>query len=236
MKKIESEKIETILAKKDFSPIIKNFLTRALEFDKNHRMSPQELLTFNFSCMVNQDETVHGNLSEKKLNMTFKYETLASEISTPQRSKDKTRLTSEKSEKKILNPLKNVNIQLQPTPPNQNYSTGGFKKSENEENKNQSLPFSKDQKEVTKNNTSVGGGLKKEEKKNVSKILIAEVHFCRFLYKLLMRIKESTESGILHNFEESSEVKNIFSTYTKLIKYKLQKIINFSTNNFLKMR
>jgi hypothetical protein len=181
---------------------------------------------------------MQANLSEKKLNMTFKYETLASEISTPQRSKDKARLTSEKSEKRILNPLKNVNIQLQPTQ-NQTHNTSGFKKSDNEENKNQSTTFPREQKDCLKNqnqNLSVGGGLKKEEKKNISKILIAEVHFCRFLYKLLMRIKESTESGILLNFEESSEVKNVFSSYTRLIKYKLQKIINFSTNNFLKMR
>lgn len=31
--------------------------------------------------------------------------------------------------------------------------------------------------------------MSKEDKKFVSKLLIAEVHFCRFLYKLLGRIK-----------------------------------------------
>ena len=29
----------------------------------------------------------------------------------------------------------------------------------------------------------------KEDRKHISKLLIAEVHFCRFLYKLLGRIK-----------------------------------------------
>jgi hypothetical protein len=37
----------------------------------------------------------------------------------------------------------------------------------------------------------------KEDKKFISKLLIAEVHFCRFLYKLLGRIKESMVGGIL---------------------------------------
>lgn len=51
-----------------------------------------------------------------------------------------------------------------------------------------------------------------------------------------MRIKESTETGILVSVEQSSEVRNIFISFTKLVKYKLQKIVNFSVNNFLKMK
>lgn len=51
-----------------------------------------------------------------------------------------------------------------------------------------------------------------------------------------MRIKESIDSGILSSIEESSQVRNIFFSYTRLIKYKLNKIINFSSNNFLRMK
>lgn len=36
---------------------------------------------------------------------------------------------------------------------------------------------------------STADTMSKEDKKFVSKLLIAEVHFCRFLYKLLGRIK-----------------------------------------------
>ena len=50
--------------------------------------------------------------------------------------------------------------------------------------------------------------LGKEERKHISKQLIAEVHFCRFLYKLLGRLKESVNSGILSTFSE--EVSDVF--------------------------
>ena len=33
------------------------------------------------------------------------------------------------------------------------------------------------------------GTISKEDRKHISKLLIAQVHFCRFLYKLLGRIK-----------------------------------------------
>lgn len=39
-------------------------------------------------------------------------------------------------------------------------------------------------------NVAASNGLiSKEDRKHISKLLIAEVHFCRFLYKLLGRIK-----------------------------------------------
>ena len=50
-----------------------------------------------------------------------------------------------------------------------------------------------------------------------------------------MRIKESTETGILFSVDQRVEVHNIFSSYTKLIKFKLEKIVEFGTNNFLKL-
>lgn len=38
---------------------------------------------------------------------------------------------------------------------------------------------------------------KKTDRKLTSKILISEIHFCRFLYKLLGRISDSRKSGLL---------------------------------------
>lgn len=40
LKKIEAEKIDAILTRKDFSPVINEFLSKALNMDKTLRMSP----------------------------------------------------------------------------------------------------------------------------------------------------------------------------------------------------
>ena len=65
LKKIEAERIEQILTKKDFSPLSKEFLLRTLHQDKAMRLDPSELLRFNF-------QTPSSILSEQKLNSTMK--------------------------------------------------------------------------------------------------------------------------------------------------------------------
>lgn len=43
--------------------------------------------------------------------------------------------------------------------------------------------------------------MKKDTIKSISKQLISEIHFCRYLFKLLGRIKDSIQKGILRNFK-----------------------------------
>lgn len=43
--------------------------------------------------------------------------------------------------------------------------------------------------------------MKKDIIKSISKQLIGEIHFCRYLFKLLGRIKESCQKGLLKNFK-----------------------------------
>lgn len=50
-----------------------------------------------------------------------------------------------------------------------------------------------------------------------------------------MRIKESSDEGILAPYKSSHQIKNIFISYTRIIKNKLRKIMEFSSNNFLKI-
>jgi hypothetical protein len=54
----------------------------------------------------------------------------------------------------------------------------------------------------------------------ISKVLISEVHFCRFLYKLMQKMKESISNGLLaHINEEITE--NLLKNYTGIIKEKI---------------
>ncbi len=43
--------------------------------------------------------------------------------------------------------------------------------------------------------------IKKDIIKSISKQLISEIHFCRYLFKLLGRIKDSCLKGLLKNFK-----------------------------------
>ena len=73
--------------------------------------------------------------------------------------------------------------------------------------------------------------LKKEAVKSISKQLISEIHLCRYLFKLLGRIKESSQKGILRNFKY--EVETLERKYTMFIKHKVDKLISFEHLNFL---
>ena len=77
--------------------------------------------------------------------------------------------------------------------------------------------------------------LSKDERKHVSKLLIAEVHFCRFLYKLLGRLKESIQSGLLGTSNCSQVVSDVFQLFTGIIKHKIINLKNFQNQNFLKI-
>ena len=156
---------------------------KALSFDKHSRMGPEELISFGNSHLKSAEEGYYQlptNISEKKFNITIKYDTLVSESSTPKKfgtskNASQTQLLANKSEKRILNPLKqNHTIEQNPI----------------DLKKDESVSPNKTQR---KKDT-----VKREDRKNISKVLIAEVHFCRFLFKLLARIKESVKKGILN--------------------------------------
>ena len=67
--------------------------------------------------------------------------------------------------------------------------------------------------------------LKKDTLKMISKQLISEIHFCRYLFKLLGRIKESSQKGMF--YECKSDIKDVERQYTLFIKHKIDKLIAF---------
>lgn len=73
--------------------------------------------------------------------------------------------------------------------------------------------------------------LKRDCIKMISKQLISEIHFCRYLFKLLSKIKESSQRGIISQF--SLESHHVEKKYTMFIKHKIEKLISFSNENFL---
>ena len=76
------------------------------------------------------------------------------------------------------------------------------------------------------------GAICKEDRKYISKLLIAEVHFCRFLYKLLGRIKESSNEGIFR--QNPTVCTMLFSAFTQIIEHKVTKLKEFDQTNYLK--
>lgn len=89
-------------------------------------------------------------------------------------------------------------------------------------------PEAKENPEAT---ATVRVGNSRNEKKLVSKILVSEIHFCRFLFKLLMRIGESSRKGLLE--ASSSEVDNITRSYVGIIRHKVDRLVSFTTNNYI---
>lgn len=65
-------------------------------------------------------------------------------------------------------------------------------------------------------------------------MLISIVHFCRFLYKLITRIKESENCGILKQVGYF-EVHGVYYAYTQTIKYLIGLLTNFPKKDFLKL-
>lgn len=70
----------------------------------------------------------------------------------------------------------------------------------------------------------------KEDRKLVSKLLIAEVHFCRFLYKLYGRIKESMGVGL---FSDNMRTNYLFKSFTNIIETKVGRLKEFERRNYL---
>jgi hypothetical protein len=63
-------------------------------------------------------------------------------------------------------------------------------------------------------------------------MLISEVHFCRFLFKLLQKIKESSKAGLLKGAHRE-EIDRIHKNYTAIIKSKIENLLAFKDHNFL---
>jgi hypothetical protein len=87
------------------------------------------------------------------------------------RSVEKKIFTHEKSDKKLQPKVLNTT---------QNMQNMSLKNIEN---------YSKNHYTASQDTPSTADTMSKEDKKFVSKLLIAEVHFCRFLYKLYGRVK-----------------------------------------------
>jgi hypothetical protein len=68
--------------------------------------------------------------------------------------------------------------------------------------------------------------MSKEDKKFVSKLLIAEVHFCRFLYKLSGQIKESCLTGL---FKENPQTNCLLQSFTQIIEKKVTNLKDFES-------
>lgn len=60
----------------------------------------------------------------------------------------------------------------------------------------------------------------KENKRILSKILISEVHFCRFLFKLIQKMKESEKSGLLAD-KCGEELTGVYKNFTGIIRQKI---------------
>ncbi len=71
----------------------------------------------------------------------------------------------------------------------------------------------------------------KAKTKSVSKILVSEIHFCRFLFKLLGKIRDCQQRGLLQH--SSGEVEAIMKDYTGIIRHKIDNLVRFSNNNFI---
>lgn len=82
------------------------------------------------------------------------------------------------------------------------------------------------------NQNATTGAICKEDRKYISKLLIAEVHFCRFLYKLLGRVKESSTDGIFRHNPTISTM--LFTAFTQIIEHKVTKLKEFDQSNYLK--
>ena len=76
-------------------------------------------------------------------------------------------------------------------------------------------------------------GLSREQKKLISKMLISEVHFCRFLYKLLQKIKESSKVGVLKGAQKQ-DIERVHACYATVIKQKIDQLLAFKDQNFLR--
>jgi hypothetical protein len=69
-------------------------------------------------------------------------------------------------------------------------------------------------------------------KKLISKILISEVHFCRFLFKLFQRINESAKGGLLKDCPR--EVEEINRSFAGIIRHKVENLNSFKDYNYIK--
>jgi hypothetical protein len=159
-------------------------------------------------------------LGEKHINSVpkiQKFETIINEVSSPKnvnhfgRSIDKKVFMFEKSERRLQSKTHNT----------QNLS---LKNIENHV-KNQCGTTTQDTIPPPTTDT-----MSKEDKKFVSKLLIGEVHFCRFLFKLSGQIKESWLTGLL---KDSPCTSPLLQSFTQVIEQKVTRLRNFESENFL---
>ncbi len=75
--------------------------------------------------------------------------------------------------------------------------------------------------------------MSKQDKKYISKLLIAQVHFCRFLYKLLGRVKESANGNGLFCHEMQPFTRNLYRVFTTVIERKVCMLKDFQNQDYL---
>lgn len=155
-------------------------------------------------------------LAEKKLNIELRSVNLSHNLSmmTPKtekntdnrlyvdRSGENRRASKEHSQNKFnsfRNESINHSIQLKPT---YNHKYSPSFRQETVKNPEKENPEEKIRHETGSNQVSqptIRTTENKSDKKLISKILVSEIHFCRFLFKLLGKIWESQKKGILQH-------------------------------------
>jgi hypothetical protein len=60
----------------------------------------------------------------------------------------------------------------------------------------------------------------------VSKILITEVHYCRFLFKLMQKVKESSKVGLLSQVP-AAVCEGLMNNYAGIIRHKINQLNNY---------
>jgi hypothetical protein len=158
-------------------------------------------------------------LGEKHINSVpkiQKFETIINEVSSPKnmnhfgRSVEKKVFMFEKSERRLQSKTHNTqNLSLKNIENNGKNQCGVVQ---------EAIP------------PPAADTMSKEDKKFVSKLLIAEVHFCRFLYKLSGQIKESCLTGLL---KDSPCTNPVLQCFTQIIEQKVTRLRNFESHNFL---
>jgi serine/threonine protein kinase len=223
LRRIEAEKIDDVLAKLRLSAASKEFLKLTLCYDKAQRIGPEELTQFDFSDTQQLQQHFGAViLSEKQLNSVpkvQKFETIVNEVASPNnahhvhvgRSTEKRGFVFERSERRLVSKAHNA----------QNLSVKSIE--------NHGRHFAGSQ-EALPPPPAAGDTMAKEDKKFVSKLLIAEVHFCRFLFKLSGQIRESCLTGLL---KDCARTDALLRCFTRIIELKVTRLRDFEAANFL---
>jgi serine/threonine-protein kinase ULK2 len=232
VKKIEMERADEIIAKLTAPPQVKEFLKKALRVEKSERMDVEEVAAFDLEAVAVPRINV---LTERKTNVRGEQRLLS--IFSPKVEKSvenrlgfgENRVSTKDLSERKLNTLRSESAnkgipgrQLQAHKYNPSVTLELFRKEDSsaKENPEFMAPQPRDKEDG-----------KKPDRKLTSKILISEIHFCRFLYKLLGRITESKKGGLLGEAGQVAE--QVTYDYMGIIKHKIENLLGFKNKNYI---